>query len=152
MFLKPLFGALAAAALLSACTTPPPPARPVAQAPAVPVTPPPAAPTGDGRVAAIRFDADSDLLTPMARAELSPVLDRLMANPAAPVHITSYSARDAMPLARQRTQAIRTALAEHGVRAHRIRVLNARPMAGSDPDVVQVQVRVPAARAQRPHN
>ncbi|MBS7813054.1 CpaD family pilus assembly lipoprotein [Roseococcus pinisoli] len=149
MVLKPFLGALAAIALLSACSSPPPP-RPVAQAPAVPVTPPPAAPTGDGRVAAIRFDANSNVLTPMARAELGPVLDRLMANPNTPVRITSYSTREAMPLSRERTQAIRAALTDRGVSSSRIRVLNARPMANSDPDVVQVEVRGPASRAQTP--
>jgi len=149
MLLKPFLGALAAVALLGACASPPPP-QPVARAAAAPVTPPPAAPTGDGRVAAVRFDAMSSVLTPMARAELGPVLDRLMANPNTPVRITSYSSRDAMPLSRERTQAIRMALTERGVSRTRIRVLNARMMPNADPDVVQVQVQGPASRARDP--
>jgi outer membrane protein OmpA-like peptidoglycan-associated protein len=148
MLLKPFLGALAAVALLGACSSPPPP-RPVAQAPAV-VIPPPATPTGDGRVAAIRFDPMSSVLTPMARAELGAVLDRLMANPGTPVRITSYSGRDAMPLSRERTQTIRMALTERGVSTTRIRVLNARMMPNADPDVVQVQVNGPASRARDP--
>jgi outer membrane protein OmpA-like peptidoglycan-associated protein len=148
MMLKPLLGALAALALLGACSSPPPP-RPVAQAPVV-VVPPPAVPTGDGRVATIRFDPMSSVLTPLARAELGPVLDRLMANPGTPVRITSYSERDAMPLSRERTQTIRLALTERGVPTARIRVLNARLMPNADPDVVQVQVQGPASRAPDP--
>ncbi|TCI00081.1 hypothetical protein EJV46_05345 [Roseococcus sp. SYP-B2431] len=149
MMLKPFLGALAAVALLGACSSPPP-ARPVAQAPAAPVVPQPAAPTGDGRVAAIHFEPMSSVLTPQARAELGPVLDRLMANPGTPVRITSYSARDAMPLSRERTQAIRMALSERGVPSARIRVLNARMMPNADPDVVQVQVQGQASRARDP--
>lgn len=147
--MKPFLGALAAVALLGACASPPPP-RPVAQAPAVPVVPPPAAPTGDGRVAAIRFEPMSSVLTPRARAELGPVLERLLANPRTPVRITSYSPREAMPLARERTQAVRMALTERGVDRARIRVLNARLMPNADPDVVQVEVRGPASPARDP--
>ena len=144
---KLLLGALAAGTLLGACSSPPPP-RPVPVA--APVVPPPAMPTGDGRVAAIRFDPMSSVLTPQARAELGPVLDRLMANPRTPVRITSYSAREAMPLSRERTQAIRMALAERGVDRGRIRVLNARLLPNADPDVVQVEVRGPASPASSP--
>lgn len=146
--MKPFLGALAAVALLGACASPPP--RPVAQAPAVPVVPPPAAPTGDGRVAAIRFEPMSSVLTPRARAELGPVLERLLANPRAPVRITSYSPREAMPLARERTQAVRMALTERGVDRARIRVLNARLLPNADPDVVQVEVRGAASPARDP--
>lgn len=147
MLFRPLLGALALAALLGACSSPPPP-RPVAQAPA-PI-PPPAMPTGDGRVAAIRFDPMSSVLTPMARAELGPVLDRLMANPGVPVRITSYAATPDMPLARERTQTIRMALTERGVNRNRIRVLNARMMPNADPNVVQVEVRGAASPAPSP--
>ncbi len=121
----------------------------MAQAPVV-VVPPPAVPTGDGRVAAIRFDPMSSVLTPTARAELGAVLDRLMANPGTPVRVTSYSSREAMPLSRERTQAIRMALTERGVSRTRIRVLNARMMPNADPDVVQVEVRGPASPARDP--
>jgi len=149
MMRKTFLGGLAAAALLGACSSPPPPPRRVAQTPA-PVVPAPADPTGDGRVATIRFDAMSSVLTSGARAELGPVLDRLLANPGAPVRITSYSSREAMPLSRERTQAIRMALTERGVPSARIRVLNARMMPNADPDIVQVQVQAPASRARDP--
>ncbi|MEI6160748.1 MAG: OmpA family protein, partial [Roseococcus sp.] len=101
----------------------------------------PALPTGDGRVAAVRFDPESSNLTPMARASLGPVLDRLMANPATPVTITSYSERTDMARARARTAAVRSMLTERGVASRRIRTVNAGIMANADPDVVQVQVR-----------
>ncbi|WP_424811767.1 OmpA family protein [Roseococcus sp. YIM B11640] len=140
MSIKPLLGAVAVAALLGACSSPPPP-RPVTQAPAAPIVPPPTAPTGDGRVASIRFEPASSVLTPAARSELGPVLDRLMANPSEPVRITSYSDVADMPLARERTQAVRLALTERGVARTRIRVMNARMMPNADPNAVQVQVR-----------
>jgi type IV pilus biogenesis protein CpaD/CtpE len=138
MSLKSISGALAAAALLAACaqTPPPPPPRP---APAPVAAPAP--PTGDGRIAAVRFDAGTSNLTPMARASLGPVLDRLMANPRSPVTITSYSERTDMARSRARTATIRTMLTEHGVAGNRIRTVNAGMMANADPDVVQVQVR-----------
>ena len=138
MSLKTLSGAFAAAALLAACAPepPPPPPRPAP----IPVAAP-ALPTGDGRVAAVRFDPDSSNLTPMARASIGPVLDRLMANPSQPVTITSYSERTDMARARARTAAIRSVLTERGVANRRIRVVNAGMMANSDADVVQVQVR-----------
>ncbi|WP_421988687.1 hypothetical protein [Roseococcus sp.] len=149
MMLKPLLGAFSAVALLAACASePPPPPRPATVA--APVIPAPAAPTGDGRVAAVRFDAASSVLTPMARAELGPVLDRLMANPGTPVRITSYSSREDMPMARERTQTIRMALTERGVSRGRIRVMNARLMPNADPDVVQVQVQGSAMPARSP--
>ncbi|UPY35645.1 CpaD family pilus assembly lipoprotein [Sediminicoccus sp. KRV36] len=139
MSFKTLSGAFAAAALLAACAQepPPPPPRPPAPAPVAA----PALPTGDGRVAAIRFDAGTSNLTPMARASLGPVLDRLMANPRSPVTITSYSERMDLAMSRARTATVRSALAQHGVAGSRIRVVNAGMMANADPDVVQVQVR-----------
>ncbi|MDB5411884.1 MAG: OmpA family, partial [Rubritepida sp.] len=93
------------------------------------------------RVAAVRFDPTANTLNPAARSELGPVLDRLMANPREPVLVTSYSDRADMPLARERTQAVRAALIERGVTASRIRVMNSRMMNDADPNVVQVQVR-----------
>lgn len=138
MSVKTLSGALAAAALLAACaqTPPPPPPRPAP----IPVAAP-APPTGDGRVAAVAFDAGASNLMPMARASLGPVLDRLMANPRSIVTITSYAQRSDMALARARTATIRTALTEHGVNARRVRVVNAGMMNNANPDIVQVQVR-----------
>jgi type IV pilus biogenesis protein CpaD/CtpE len=139
MSFKALSGALAAAALLAACAQTPPPPPPARPAP--PPVAAPALPTGDGRVAAVRFDPGATNITPMGRATLGPVLDRLMANPRSPVTITSYSERMDIANSRARTAAVRSALTQHGVASNRIRVVNAGMLANADPDVVQVQVR-----------
>jgi outer membrane protein OmpA-like peptidoglycan-associated protein len=138
MSLKTFSGALAAAVLLAACaqTPPPPPPRP-APVPIAAPTPP----TGDGRVAAVRFEPGSQALSPMARAGLTPLLERLTANPRALVTITSYSERTDLATARARAQAVRNALTEQGVAARRIRVVNAGMMTNAESDVVQVQLR-----------
>lgn len=138
MSFKTLSGAFAAVALFAACaqTPPPPPPRPAP----VPVAAP-TLPTGDGRVAAVRFEPGMSNLTATGRASLAPVLDRLMANPRSPVTITSYSPRTDIMSSRARTTAVRAALTEQGIAAGRIRVVNAGMMANADPDVVQVQVR-----------
>lgn len=140
MSFKTLSGAFAAVALLAACaqTPPAPPPRPT-PAP-VPVAAP-APPTGDGRVATIRFEPGASALLPAGRASLGPVMDRLMANPRSPVTITSYSPRNDMMTSRARTAAVRSALTEQGIAARRIRVVNAGMMANADAEVVQVQVR-----------
>lgn len=138
MSLKIVSGAFAALALLAACAQTPPPPRPAP--PPVPVAAP-AAPTGDGRVATIRFEPGTSTLTPAGRASLGPVMDRLMANPRSPVTITSYSPRNDMMTSRSRTAAVRSALTEQGIAARRIRVVNAGMMANADAEVVQVQVR-----------
>jgi outer membrane protein OmpA-like peptidoglycan-associated protein len=138
MSLKIFSGALAATALLAACaqTPPPPPPRPAP----VPIAAP-APPTGDGRVAAVRFEPGSSTLTPAERTGLTPVLERLAANPRAPVTITSYSERMNVTTSRARGAAVRAMLLENGVARSRIRVVSAGMMANADPDVVQVQVR-----------
>lgn len=138
MSFKTLAGAFAATALLAACaqTPPPPPPRP-APVPVAAPTPP----TGDGRVAAVRFEPGTSTLTPMALASLGPLRERLAANPRALVTITSYSERTDLATARARANAVRSALTEQGVAARRIRVVNAGMLANADPDVVQVQLR-----------
>lgn len=128
----------AAAPLLAACAQTPPPAPP--RPPPVPVAAP-TPPTSDGRVAAVRFEPGTSTLTPTARAELGPLLERLEANPRALVTITSYSERSDLATARARAAAVRVLLTTQGVAARRIRVVNAGMMAGADVDVVQVQVR-----------
>jgi outer membrane protein OmpA-like peptidoglycan-associated protein len=135
MSFKTFPGALATAVLLAACaqTPPPPPARPAPTPVAAP-----APPTGDGRVAAVRFEPGASTLSPAERSGLTPVLDRLAANPRAPVTITSYAERTNFATSRARGAAVRAMLIENGVARSRIRVVTAGMMANADPDVVQV--------------
>lgn len=138
MSFKNLSGAFAAATLLAACAQTPPPQPPRATpAPVAAPTPP----TGDGRVAAVRFEPGSQALTPMARAGLGPLLERLEANPRALVTITSYSERTDLATARARANAVRRALTEQGIAARRVRVVNAGMITNAESDVVQVQLR-----------
>ncbi|MBX9752993.1 MAG: OmpA family protein [Roseococcus sp.] len=139
MSFKTLSGAFAAAALLAACAQTPPPPPPPRPAP-VPVAAP-TPPTGDGRVAAVRFEPGTQTISPQARASLDPLLERLSANPRALVTITSYSDRTDLATARARTAAVRSLLTEQGVAARRIRSVNAGMMPNAESDVVQVQLR-----------
>ena len=136
MSLKTLAAALAAATLLAACAQTPPPPRPAP----VPVAAP-APPTGDGRVAGVRFEPGNSNLTAEERSGLTPVLNRLATNPRSPVTITSYSERANFATSRARGAAVRAVLMENGVASSRIRVVTAGMLANADPNVVQVQVR-----------
>ena len=135
---SPIFAALAALSLVAACAPTPPPPRPVPQAAP---TPPPAMPTGDGRVATLNFPPMSTELNQMARINLTPVVERLLANPGSRVVITTYSGPSTAPMARERAAVLRQILIDRGVSADRIRVVNGRMARGADVDGVQLQVQ-----------
>lgn len=134
----PILAALAGLSLLAACAETPPPPRPIPQAAP---TPPPAMPTGDGRVATLNFAPMSTELNQMARINLTPVAERLLANPGSRVVITTYSGPSTAPMARERAAVLRQILIDRGVSADRIRVVNGRMMRGADVDGVQLQVQ-----------
>ncbi|MBY0337764.1 MAG: OmpA family protein [Acetobacteraceae bacterium] len=133
--------------LLAACAQDPMPRGPqMAATPPAPMmapSPPPAPapapmPRGDGRSATLNFDGDT--LTQANQEQLSPVVERLMANRRSRVTIATHAGREDRAMARSRAQAVRQALIDAGVPANRIRTVNATAR-GMSPNEVMVQVR-----------
>jgi len=139
----PSIAALAGLSLLGACAQVPP-VTPVVRA--VPAPAPVVMPAQDGRSANLDFEPMSAELQASARSGIALVGDRLRDNPLSRVTITTHTAPQRAPLARQRVMAVRQALVADGVSASRIRVVNLPMVPDANVNGVQLRVQDTAGR------